>query len=106
MFCFVFLTEIYLFFFSVFILLKTVKQNGGPKSNGNVNIPDVVSEQLRETVFHLQKDLDRITSRVRSLEVAILSSQPQVSDVTFKGSRIDDVFSTTIEIFDNRKSIR
>nr|CAD7263894.1 unnamed protein product [Timema shepardi] len=33
-----------------------------------------VSEKIRETVLHLQKDLDRITTRVRSLEVASLSS--------------------------------
>lgn len=35
-----------------------------------------ISEQMRDVVLHLQKDLDRITARVRSLEVASLSRVP------------------------------
>lgn len=57
--------------------LIVVKQNGGPRPNNNAHVTDL-SEPIREAVLHLQKDLDRITARVRSLEVSTLS-QPQVS---------------------------
>jgi hypothetical protein len=32
-----------------------------------------ISDQIREAVLHLQRDLDRVTARVRSLEVSALS---------------------------------
>ncbi|XP_063237531.1 acyl-CoA-binding domain-containing protein 4 isoform X2 [Bacillus rossius redtenbacheri] len=32
-----------------------------------------ISEKIRDTVLHLQRDLDRVTARVRSLEVSALS---------------------------------
>ena len=33
-----------------------------------------ISDQIREAVIHLQRDLDGVTARVRSLEVSALSA--------------------------------
>ncbi|GFG37502.1 hypothetical protein Cfor_09564 [Coptotermes formosanus] len=40
--------------------------------NDSLPVNDV-SDQIREAVLHLQRDLDRVTARVRSLEVSALS---------------------------------
>jgi hypothetical protein len=39
----------------------------------NESLPVDISDQIREAVLHLQRDLDRVTARVRSLEVSALS---------------------------------
>jgi hypothetical protein len=40
----------------------------------NMSLPvNDISDQIREAVLHLQRDLDRVTARVRSLEVSALS---------------------------------
>ncbi|KAL0268345.1 UNVERIFIED_CONTAM: hypothetical protein PYX00_010322 [Menopon gallinae] len=51
---------------------RVMKQNGGPK-NGTTNYVTDVSEPIREAVLHLQKDLDRINARIRTLEKHVLS---------------------------------
>jgi hypothetical protein len=50
--------------------------------NDSLPVNDI-SDQIREAVLHLQRDLDRVTARVRSLEVSALSgslSNSLVSD--------------------------
>ena len=42
-----------------------------------------ISDQIRDAVLHLQQDLDRVTSRVRSLEVTALSGTPHGSLVSY-----------------------
>ncbi|PSN41072.1 hypothetical protein C0J52_10614 [Blattella germanica] len=46
-----------------------------------------ISDQIRDAVLHLQQDLDRVTSRVRSLEVTALSGTPHGSLVRSGGRR-------------------
>jgi hypothetical protein len=43
-----------------------------PEMNESLPVNDI-SDQIREAVLHLQRDLDRVTARVRSLEVSALS---------------------------------
>jgi hypothetical protein len=43
-----------------------------PEMNESLPVNDI-SDQIREVVLHLQRDLDRVTARVRSLEVSALS---------------------------------
>jgi hypothetical protein len=43
-----------------------------PEMNEPLPVNDI-SDQIREAVLHLQRDLDRVTARVRSLEVSALS---------------------------------
>jgi hypothetical protein len=50
--------------------------------NESLSVIDI-SDQIRDAVLHLQRDLDRVTARVRSLEVSALSGSlhnSQVSD--------------------------
>ena len=41
-----------------------------------------ISDQIREAVLHLQRDLDGVTARVRSLEVSALSGSLRNSVVS------------------------
>jgi hypothetical protein len=53
-----------------------------PVLNESLPVNDI-SDQIREAVLHLQRDLDRMTARVRNLEVSALSGalhNSQVSD--------------------------
>ncbi|PNF29158.1 hypothetical protein B7P43_G11862 [Cryptotermes secundus] len=43
-----------------------------PETNESLPVNDI-SDQIREAVLHLQRDLDRVNARVRSLEVSALS---------------------------------
>ncbi|KAK3930199.1 Acyl-CoA-binding domain-containing protein 5 [Frankliniella fusca] len=55
------------------------RERGSPttkRRNANQAQSSDISEQMRDVVLHLQRDLDRITARVRSLEVASLSRVP------------------------------
>ncbi|KAJ1527073.1 hypothetical protein ONE63_008614 [Megalurothrips usitatus] len=56
------------------------RERGSPtarrKSHSHLDPGQDGSEHMRDVVLHLQRDLDRITARVRSLEVASLSRVP------------------------------
>ncbi|KAK6634360.1 hypothetical protein RUM43_011760 [Polyplax serrata] len=71
---------------------RMVKQNG--------EIQTDLSEPLREAVLHLQKDLDRITARVRSLEVCMLSQPLAFQEVELCNS-CDANLTTQIDEFED-----
>ncbi|KDR11486.1 Acyl-CoA-binding domain-containing protein 5 [Zootermopsis nevadensis] len=51
-----------------------------PRLSESLPVNDI-SDQIREAVLHLQRDLDRVTARVRSLEVSALSGSLHNSSV-------------------------
>lgn len=52
-----------------------------PRLSESLPVNDI-SDQIREAVLHLQRDLDRVTARVRSLEVSALSGSLHNSSVS------------------------
>lgn len=63
--------------------------------NESLSVIDI-SDQIREAVLHLQRDLDRVTARVRSLEVSALSG-------SFHNSLVSDHMSSETLVYPLRK---
>jgi hypothetical protein len=62
-----------------------------PELNESLSVIDI-SDQIREAVLHLQRDLDRVTARVRSLEVSSLSG-------SFHNSLVSDHMSSETLVY-------
>lgn len=62
-----------------------------PEMNESLPVNDI-SDQIREAVLHLQRDLDRVTARVRSLEVSALSG-------SLRNSLVSDHMSSETPVY-------
>jgi hypothetical protein len=72
-----------------------------PTLNESLPVNDI-SDQIREAVLNLQRDLDRVTARVRSLEVSALSGSIQrVSDHELRNYSVLPEKVIDVDLFNN-----